>query len=169
MTRHSVFPRARGRWVATFLSVAISTSLGAQEIDRTAAGMRVRATVCTGANHDARETRTGELLWRDTSTIGLTARDGQEVIPLSRALGLELRTRRSRELQGAGILVGIATGLSVLRLTVQGSDNVGLIGLIPVAGLAGGVVGYYVGSKLSGREEWEPMALPPGHGRACTG
>ena len=48
MTRYSVFPRGAGRWVATFLSVAISTSLGGQEIDRTAAGMRVRATVCTG-------------------------------------------------------------------------------------------------------------------------
>jgi hypothetical protein len=158
---------------AALLSVVLPRSLAGQQVDRSTVGVSVRVNVCAGTPADVRAgTRTGQFLWRDSATIMLTTHGQNEAIPLSRVRSVDLMTRRSRELETLGVVVGMVGGVYVLSLLVSGSPHLreadgAVLLAIPLSVIIGGSAGYFVGSKLSGHEEWQPLPLPPGYGAAC--
>ena len=155
--------------VGTF-AAADACPLAAQAISPPVVGSRVRVESCAEAADGQREVRFGQLAWHDDSALVLTGRDGREAIPMARVLQGQLNSKRSRELEGVGLLAGIAAGVYSLRFLIAGKDiGGGVIVAIPVAAMVGGVTGFFIGGQLSGEEEWSPLALPPGHGSACRG
>jgi hypothetical protein len=156
--------------LAASLLTAHAPLLAAQAIDSSAIGSRVRVASCAEPADGSSPERYGVLRSRDADALVLAGSDGHEVIPMSRVLRMEVNTKRSRELEGVGLLAGIVGGLFSLRFFfVGGGDTIGPeIALIPVAAVVGGVVGYLAGGRLSGEEEWASLPLPPGHGSACA-
>jgi hypothetical protein len=148
------------------VTCGVSTG-GAQAIDAPGVGSRVAVQSCAGSD-GRREMHHGQLRSLNDSGLVMVGIGGRDVLPMSRVLDAQLNTKRSRELEGVGVLAGIGAGLYSLRVLVGGKDTGGgVIVAIPVAAVIGGAVGYVVGGRLSGREEWSPLPLPPGHGAAC--
>jgi hypothetical protein len=155
--------------LAASLLTAHVPLLTAQAIDSGTVGSRVRVVSCAEPADGSSPERYGVLRSRDADALVLAGSDGHETMPMSRVLRMEVNTKRSRELEGVGVLAGIVGGLFSLRFFVGGGDTIGPeIALIPVAAVVGGVVGYLAGGRLSGEEEWASLPLPPGHGSACA-
>jgi hypothetical protein len=165
--RHPRRTRCRVAIAAGFV-VMSPGALVAQQVERSATGMRARVEVCADTTAIRSGRHTGELLWHDSASVALSRRDSSAVIPMSHVREVQVNTLRSRELQGLGMLVGLAAGFGSIFLIDDGSENYARLLFLPINLAAGGVLGYFIGGKLSGPEEWQPLALPPTHAAACA-
>lgn len=157
--------RIRRALAVALLALLAGRSLRAQDAKQAAVGNRVRLDVCDGATEPVGGARTGTLL--DVNGTGVLL-ESEARIPLARVRGAQVNVRRSRELEPLGVIVGVAAGLWALKRSQgHGDPGGGLVFALPVFAIGGGVVGYQAGMRLSGEEQWAPMALPADHGSLC--